>query len=511
MTLRRGLISGERFRSHEDVEERAMRAAAGFGVLGVRAGDAVAILMRNDFPFFEATFAAQAAGVYAVPINWHLAPAEVQHILEDSAAKVLVVHADLLRHVAERIPEGVTVLTVPTPPEVTDAYGIDAADTEPMPRSVLWDDWLAGFEPLAEPHPLPTETMMYTSGTTGLPKGVRRGTQSAEANTQLAAMRDKIYGIKPGIRALVAGPLYHAAPNSFSLRAAKVADAVVMLPRFGAEEFLAAIERERVTTTFMVPTMFVRLLKLSEDERAGFDLSSLAYIMHAAAPCPSEVKRRMIDWLGPIVHEFYGGTEGGYWTVCNSEEWLAKPGTVGRVPEEVTLKALDENGNEVPAGTPGVLYGKLHCFPDFTYHNRDEARREVGRGDLVTIGDIGYFDADGFVYICDRAKDMVVSGGANIYPAEIEAALVEMKGVADGAVFGIPDTEFGEKLMAVVRPEPGAQLSEDMVMDHLRRHLAGFKVPRVIEFRDELPRGDDGKIYKRRLREPYWQGWERQV
>ncbi len=511
MTLRRGLISADRFRSHADVESNTMRAAAGFHALGVEPGDAIAILMRNDFAFFEASYAAQAAGVYAVPVNWHLAPAEIAHILEDSEAKVLVVHTDLLRHMAERIPEGVTVLTVPTPPEVVAAYGLDPADAEPMPTCRLWDQWLAAFEPLAEPHPQPKETMMYTSGTTGLPKGVRRSTQSPEVSAAMSILRDKLYGIEPGIRALVGGPLYHTAPNSMAMRAGKVADAVIILPRFDAEEFLAAIEREKITTTFMVPTMFVRLLKLPDDTRLRCDISSLSYIMHAAAPCPSDVKRRMIDWMGPIVNEFYGGTEGGYWAVSTSDEWLNKPGTVGRPPAEVTLKALDENGNEVPQGEPGVLYGKHDLFPDFTYHKREEARREVGRGDLITIGDIGYFDEDGYVFICDRAKDMVVSGGANIYPAEIEAVLTDMPGVADGAVFGIPDPEFGEKLMAVVLPEPRAEISEDAVMDFLRRHLAGFKVPRVIEFRTELPRGDDGKIYKRRLREPYWQGHERQV
>ncbi|MBT6096578.1 MAG: AMP-binding protein [Rhodospirillaceae bacterium] len=511
MTLRRGLISADRYRSHEEVEANTMRAAAGLMALGVEPGDAIAILMRNDFAFFEASYAAQAAGVYAVPVNWHLAPAEVAHILEDSEAKVLVVHADLLRHMAERIPESVTVLTVPTPPEVVDAYGIDPSDAEPMPTCRLWSDWLAGFEPLAEVHPLPTETMMYTSGTTGLPKGVKRGRQSAEANASMAVLRDKLYGIESGIRALVAGPLYHAAPNSMALRAGRVADAVIILPSFDAEEFLSAIEREKITTTFMVPTMFVRLLKLPDDIRLRYKISSLGYIMHAAAPCPSDIKRRMINWVGPIVHEFYGGTEGGYWTVSTSEDWLKKPGTVGRPPPEVTLRALDESGNEVPVGEPGVLYGKHDFFPDFTYHKREKARQEVGHGDLITIGDIGYFDEDGFVFICDRAKDMVVSGGANIYPAEIEAVLVDMPGVADGAVFGIPDPEFGERLMAVVQTQPDADISEDGVMDYLRRHLAGFKVPRVIEFRDDLPRGDDGKIYKRRLREPYWQGHERQV
>jgi long-chain acyl-CoA synthetase len=511
MTLRRGLISGARHRDHATIEQNAMRAAAGLRALGVKPGDAVALLLRNDLVFFEASFAAQAAGIYAVPINWHLAPAEVGYILEDSEAKVLVAHADLLAHVQERVPEGVTILVQPTPPEIVDAYGLDAGEAEPRPGAALWEQWLAGFEPLAKPYPQKAETMMYTSGTTGLPKGVRRAMQTPEQAAAMAAMRDMVYGVRPGIRALVAGPLYHAAPNSFGLRAARVADAVVLMPRFDAKAFLDLVRAERITTTFMVPTMFVRLLKLPDEVRAAADLTSLGYVMHAAAPCPSEVKRRVIDWFGSIVHEFYGGTEGGYWTLCNSEEWLSKPGTVGRPPNGVILKALDADGNEVPVGTPGQLYGRLLHFPDFTYNKREAARREIERDGLITIGDVGYFDDDGFVFICDRAKDMVVSGGANIYPAEIEAELLHMAGVADGAVFGIPDAEFGEKLMAVVQPQPGVALSADAIIDHLRRHIAGFKVPRVIEFRDTLPRGDDGKIIKRRLRDPYWQGHERNV
>lgn len=511
MTLRRGLISGARQRTHDAIERNAMRAAAGFRQLGVRPGDAVALLLRNDFAFFEASFAAQAAGIYAVPINWHLTPAEVGYILEDCEAKVLLAHTDLLAHVSERVPEGVIVLALPTPPEILDAYGLDADAASLPPGIAEWEGWLGGFAPLAEPYPQVTETMMYTSGTTGLPKGVRRAMQSPEDARRLAAMRDGVYGIKPGIRALTTGPLYHAAPNSFGLRAARVAEAMVLMPRFDAETCLELIARERVTTTFMVPTMFVRLLKLGDVARARHDLSSLEYIMHAAAPCPSEIKRRMIDWLGPIVNEFYGGTEGGYWTISTSADWLARPGTVGRLPPGVTLKALDRDGREVPAGTPGQLYGRLECFPDFTYNKRDEARREIDRDGLITIGDIGYFDDDGYLFICDRAKDMVVSGGANIYPAEIEAELSHMTGVADSAVFGIPDVEYGEKLMAMVQLQPGFRLTADEIMDHLRRHLAGFKVPRRIEFADSLPRGDDGKIYKRRLRAPYWEGHERNV
>lgn len=509
-------ISGDRSRARRDVEDRSRRAATGFMDLGLAAGHAVGLLLRNDFAFFEATFAAQAMGAYAVPINWHLAALEVAYVLEDSAAKILVAHADLLQALPETVSaakrSGVTVITVPTPPEVIEAYGLDARQCEVAADAVIWDDWLLAFDPLTQLSDQVTENIYYTSGTTGLPKGVRRFPLSRDAALEFIAMRDALFSIEPGIRGIVAGPLYHSAPNSFSMRAARVGDGLVLMPRFSAERFLALVEKHRITNAFMVPTMLVRLLKLPDEVRFKYDVSSLRYIMIAAAPCPAEVKRAMIDWWGPIIHEFYGSTELGYMTLCNSQEALDRPGTVGRVVDGTVLKALDENGDDVPLGTPGELYGRMPQYPDFTYNNRPEERAACERDGLVTGGDVGYFDADGYVYLCDRTREMVISGGVNIYPAEIEAVLIGMSGVRDCAVFGIPDAEFGEKLLAVVQPMEGqANPSADAVVEYLRERIAGYKVPRQVEFRDDLPRDDAGKIYKRRLREPYWEGHARRI
>jgi len=525
-------FSGARMRSRADLEDRVLRAATGLRALGVEAGDAVALLLRNDFAFFEASYAAVAIGAYAVPVNWHLTAPEVAFVLSDSGARVLVGHGDLIRGVSahpdgEAVPGimetaaalGVTVLGVETPPELRAAYGLDAALCKLDADLPDWDAWLTAFAPLGKLSDAVTETMYYTSGTTGLPKGVRRMPQTPAAAATFAKIRDGIYGLAPGIRAIVAGPLYHSAPNSFSLRAARQAACMVLMGRFDAEAFLALVEEHQITNAFMVPTMFVRLLKLPAEVRARYDVSSLSYIMIAAAPCPPDIKRQMIEWWGPIIHEFYGATELGYMTVCNAEETLERPGTVGRVTDGTVMKALDEDGQEVAAGVPGELYGRMAAFPDFTYNNRPDERAACERDGLITCGDVGYFDDEGYLFLCDRTREMVISGGVNIYPAEIEAVLVGMPGVLDCAVFGIPDAEFGERLMAIVQPQAqasegglvGGDLDEATVTEYLRPRLAGYKVPRVIEFRAELPRDDSGKIYKRRLREPYWAGETRRI
>jgi long-chain acyl-CoA synthetase len=254
----------------------------------------------------------------------------------------------------------------------------------------------------------------------------------------------------------------------------------------------------------MVPTMFVRLLRLPEAVKRRHDLSSLEWVAHAAAPCPVDVKRAMIEWWGPVIHEYYGGTETGIVTFHTAEEALRKPGTVGRALPGGTVRIYGADGRILPAGEIGEIYLWLAGFPDFTYHGLDDKRREVGRDGLVTLGDVGYLDEDGYLFICDRARDMVISGGVNIYPAEIEMALLAMPGVRDCAVFRIPDDEFGEKLCAHIQPDPEVPIGAAEVTEFLRGRLADFKVPRVIKFETALPREDSGKIIKRKLREPYW-------
>jgi long-chain acyl-CoA synthetase len=499
-----GLISGERQLTRAQLAERVARAASGFEQLGVCEGASVALLLRNDFAFFEASLAAVRLGAYAVPINWHFKADEVGYILRDCDARVVVAHADLLPAIEEGIPAGTTCLVVQTPAEVLASYRIDPALAGILPGATDWDRWIERHSPHQGAPRRPTYSMIYTSGTTGNPKGVRRHAPNAEDERATEDLRRAVYGFRPGMVCALPGPLYHSAPNSFGLRAARDAARTVLMPRFDAEELLAIIERHRVTHMFMVPTMFVRLLKLPEHVRRRYGVSSLEFIIHAAAPCPIDVKLAMIDWWGPILHEFYGGTESGPVTLSWSEDFLAHPGTVGRVVPGAVVRALDEHGNEVPVGTPGELFMRIPYYPDFTYHNQPDKRREIDREGLISIGDVGYFDAQGYLYICDRKRDMVISGGVNIYPAEIEAAILALDGVKDCAVFGIPDAEFGEALMAIVEPQGGAEIAPDDVRAHLQTHLADYKVPRRIEIGRDLPREDSGKIFKRRLREPYW-------
>jgi long-chain acyl-CoA synthetase len=511
LTLSRGIASGAREMRADDMTRAAARMAGGLAALGVGTGDCVAILMRNDFPFLVASYGAIALGAFAVPINWHLKPDEVAYVLADSGAKALVAHADLLRLAGESIPSGLPVLVVETPLEVLAAYGIAPAEGRPPAAVTEFESWLAAQTPYSGPPPPPTVSMIYTSGTTGHPKGVKRDPMGPEAQKAMDAIRNLVFGFRPGCRAAVTGPLYHSAPNAFGLRAGRLADRLVLMPRFDAEALLALIERERIDTMFMVPTMFVRLLKLPPEVRARYDVSSLRHVIHAAAPCPAEIKRAMIDWWGPVIYEFYGSTESGPVTFVSAAEARWKPGTVGRVAAGAEIRILDEAGRELPTGEAGEIFSRLVNYPDFTYHNHPDKRREVERDGFITSGDVGYFDADGYLFLCDRKRDMVISGGVNIYPAEIEAVLHNMPCVADCAVFGVPDAEYGEALMAVIEPVSGTRVDVAEIRSELSKKLANFKVPKVIELRASLPREDSGKIFKRRLREPYWEGVRRRI
>ncbi|HRD75975.1 MAG TPA: acyl-CoA synthetase [Hyphomicrobiaceae bacterium] len=504
-----GVVSGGRVMSHALLEEQVAKAAGGLAARGVGQGDCVAILMRNDPVFLVASFAAMRLGAYAVPLNWHFKGEEVGYILRDCAAKVFVGHTDLLAAVAEAVPERVAVIDVPPPPEVRAAYVM--GEERRLPRALGWEAFLGESQPWTGPPVPPTQSMIYTSGTTGNPKGVRRAPPNAEQQAALERMRVRTYGMVPGSRALLPGPLYHSAPNSFAVRGARIAGVMVLMPRFDPIELLETIERYRIEITFMVPTMFVRLLKLPEEVRRRYDVSSLRFVMHAAAPCAPDVKRRMIDWWGPVINEFYGATESGAVTIVSSQEWLARPGTVGRPVEGASVRIYDDAGALVPAGGVGEVYTRLDPFNNFTYHNLPEKRREIDRDGHITCGDVGYLDPEGYLFLCDRKRDMVISGGVNIYPAEIEAAAHTMPGVRDCAVFGVPDDEFGEALIALVEPVAGSGLTVEAFRAHLAAHLADYKVPRKIELRAELPREDSGKIFKRKLREPYWQGAGRRI
>jgi long-chain acyl-CoA synthetase len=506
-----GIIGGERRRDHAEVAERAARIAGGLHGLGVRQGDSVCVLMRNDITFIEAAYAAMRLGAYGVPVNWHFKPEEINYILEDSHTSVLIGHADLLHQLRGAIPAGVTVLSVPMPPEILKHYKIDPDLLSTPDFAADLESWIAKQAPYDGPAVPQPPNMIYTSGTTGHPKGVRRAAPTPEQTRAAERMRELIYGLRSGVRALLPGPLYHSAPNSFGLRSGRLGGALVLMPRFEPEEFLRLIEEQRIDTIFMVPTMFIRLLKLPEAVRRKYDVSSLRHIVHAAAPCPADAKRAMIEWWGPVISEYYGSTEAGALTYATSDDALKKPGTVGRILDGVELRFLGDDGAALPQGEIGEIYSRAADQPDFAYQNKPEKRAEVERDGFITSGDVGYIDQDGYVFICDRKRDMVISGGVNIYPAEIEAALHAVPGVHDCAVFGIPDEEFGEALMAVVEPQPGVTLEVADIRSQLKTSLADYKVPKHVEIHRALPREDSGKIFKRRLRDPYWERAGRRI
>jgi len=503
--------SGERVVPLPELQRRGAQAASGFDSLGVGEGDAVALMLRNDICMLEANIGAGLLGAYPVPVNWHWKAEEAGYVFEDSGAKALVIHADLLPHVAGHVPDGVPVFVAPTPPEIAAAYGIaDEACAVPAGMTA-WDGWRDGFESWQAPPKATRGSMLYTSGTTGHPKGVRREPLSAERMEQNTRLALNGFGIRPGANAAMTGPMYHSAPAGYASLALRVGCNLLLLPRFDPEGLLQAIEQHRLSHMHVVPTMFTRLLKLPEEVRAKYDVSSLEWIIHGAAPCPPEVKRRMIEWWGPVIYEYYGSTEAGLVTVSSSEDWLKKPGSVGRPQPGTEVRIYGDGPAPLAPGEAGEIFMSLNTLSDFTYHKADAKRAEIERDGLISNGDIGYLDEDGYLYLNDRKRDMVISGGVNIYPAEIEAVLHDMPGVHDCAVFGIPHDEFGEAVAAAVEPQPGVTLDEGEVRAYLAEHLANYKLPRLVTFHQALPREDSGKIFKRRLRDPYWAEAGRQI
>jgi len=507
------ILSGARSLARDELQRRVAQAAGGFAALGIGEDDAVAMVLRNDFAFFEAAMGATLVGAYAVPVNWHFKADEAGYIMRDCGARAVVVHADLLPQVRAGIPPEAALFVVETPPEVCRAYGIADADAALPAGTTGWEQWRAAQPPWDRPPRAARTNMIYTSGTTGLPKGVRREPADARKQAKMAEMVATIFDIRPDqpLRTVITGPVYHSAPNFYALYAAQNAELVVLQPRFDAEELLRLIERHRITHLHMVPIMFVRLLALPDAVRERYDLSSLRFVVHAAAPCPPAVKRQMIDWWGPVINEYYGGTETGGAVFHTAAEALRKPGTVGRAIDGAEVKVLDPAGRALPAGEIGEVHLRIHDWPDFTYNGMDEKRQEVERDGLITCGDVGYLDEDGYLFLCDRVRDMVISGGVNIYPAEIEAVLISMPGVRDCAVFGIPHDEYGETLCAYVEPDTGAELDGDRVRAWLRERIANYKVPATVEISRTLPREDSGKIFKRKLRAPYWEAAGRQI
>jgi len=509
------LIFDGRETDAESFDDAAARAAAGLAALGVGEDDVVCIMLRNEPAFLEALFAARRLGAYPCPINWHYKTDEAGWILADSGARALIVHADLLPQIEGAIPRGVEIVVVEPEAATQSAYRIAPSAARTPQGMRAWRSWLTAHAPWPGMARVPRANMPYTSGTTGRAKGVRRIPPSpAEAQAAAALLRTaygKALGIGDGMRALLPAPLYHSAPVSYAIQAMLVGATFVLEPRFDAERTLALIERHRLSHAYLVPTMYARLLKLPDAVKRRYDLSSMRFVASTGSPCPPDVKRAMIDWWGPVFNESYASSEAGYVTAISSAEALAKPGSAGRPIGEGSLRILDADGRELPAGEIGLIYARQPAYPDFTYINNPEARRALERDGLWTLGDMGYLDADGYLFICDRAADMVISGGVNIYPAEIEAALATMPGVHDCAVFGIPDAEFGESLAAAIQPDAGATLDADAVRAWLNARIADYKVPRVVEFHAQLPREESGKIFKRHLREPYWKDAGRRI
>lgn len=500
-----GLVSGTRYMALETLDRRSRQAAAALHDLGVWQGDQVALLLRNDFAFFEATFGAGMLGASSVPMNWHLRADEIAHILDDCGAKVLVAHADLLTEAVVSVCTNVTIIGVHTPPEIAAAYGISEENCDVPGGVPEWRVWTASYPEWHEAPRAVAGPMFYTSGTTGMPKGVKRKSASAEVIAAIGRRTNAAWGFDAKtIRSIMSGPLYHSAPNAYGLQIVRSGGLLVLQPRFSAEELLALIQEYSVTHLHMVPTMFVRLLALDATTRNAYDISSLEFVTHGSAPCPPDVKRQMIDWWGEKIHEYYAMTEIGITTSCNSRDWLAHVGSVGRAGPGVNLQIVGDDGKSCPAGEAGEICVQSETTTRFEYHRDDEKTASVRQGNFVATGDVGYLDDDGFLYISDRKTDMVISGGVNIYPAEIEKILITLATVKDCVVFGVPDEDYGEKLVAVI--ESDEPIDCDTLISQLRERMAGYKVPREYFFADNLPREDSGKIKKRLVKESFLAG-----
>jgi long-chain acyl-CoA synthetase len=489
--------SGQRI-TYRELDERANRLAQLLYERGLRPGDGIAILAENHPRYYEVYWAAIRSGLYLTAVSRHLSAEEAAYLVNDSDSVAFVSTSQLSPKAREMM-----------------------AMTPGVRMRFMMDGTAAGFESYeaavdTQPAAALTEqfrgdVMLYSSGTTGRPKGIRRPLTGAKIDDPgyggVSMMERGLFGMSEASVYLCPAPLYHSAALQWSVGLHEMGGTVVLMERFDAAAFLGLVERERVTHSQVVPTMFVRMLKLPDESRLGHDLSSLECVIHAAAPCPPEVKRQMIEWFGPIISEFYGGTEGSGLTFLTSAEWLAHPGSVGR-PMLGIVRICAESGEVLPTGEVGVVYFERETRP-FEYHGDNEktrASQHPEHDSWTTLGDIGYVDDDGYLYLTDRRGFTIISGGVNIYPAEIESCLIMHPDVADVAVFGLPDPEMGEYVQAVVQPAAGVSGSTLLVEDlkgYVRDRLAGYKVPRVIDFRDELPRLPTGKLTKGPLREEY--------
>ncbi|MBF7735394.1 MULTISPECIES: acyl-CoA synthetase [Rhodococcus] len=479
------------------LESNSIRIARVLHGLGLRRGDNLAVLATNNVQVFDIYWAAMRSGVYLTMVNWHLTAPEGAYIVEDCEAKVVIVDAalgELAETLSDLVPRQVTRLSFGGQLDGYDSLD-QAADMEsdiPLPDQPRGAD------------------MLYSSGTTGRPKGIKPALPNRriqDPGDQMTTMNQSVWGVTEDDIYLSPAPLYHAAPLRTCASVQALGGTVVMMNRFDPEKALEYIERYRVTYSQWVPTMFVRMLKLPQETRDRYDISSLRLAVHAAAPCPVDVKRKMIDWWGTILDEYYSSTELNGMTIVHSDEWLRKPGTVGRAALGV-LHVCGENGEDLPSGEVGTLYFERDELP-FNYHNAPEKTQEAqhpAHPTWTTTGDVGFMDEEGYLFLTDRKSFMIISGGVNIYPQEIENVLIEHSSVLDAAVIGLPDDEMGEIVMAVVEPVPEAEAGDalrDELLSHLRGQIAKYKLPRRLVFSTDLPRTPTGKLVKGKLRERY--------
>ncbi|MFK0284311.1 AMP-binding protein [Streptomyces sp. NPDC090499] len=475
--------------TYGELNSRVNQLTHALHAVGLRTGDGVAAVLPNSRHYFELRLATGRSGLYFIPISHHLTAAEIAYIVEDCEARVVVVHESLLASAAQALDE------IGVPAERRVVVGSAAGWTG-------YEDLLHG-QPATPPGiPRAGSIMMYTSGTTGRPKGVRRRLPDGPPQVTPTELNlTSRLGIHPGHEVqLASAPLYHAAPGVFVNAGLNFGHTIVIARRPAPEEWLRLVERHRVSITFAVPTVLHRLLRLPEEIRRQYDTSSLRSLVHGAAPCPADIKRAAIDWLGPVVHEFYAATEGPA-TAVTAQEWLGRPGTVGYALPGIEIRILDPDGSPLPAGESGGIYYSPSY--DFEYFKDADKTAAAVHDGLLTAGDIGYLDEDGWLFLCDRRTDLIISGGVNVYPAEVEAVLLSHPDVADAAVVGVPDAEWGHRVTAVVQPEAGVAGGDELTAQltaYCRTLLAGFKIPRTITFTDRLPRTPSGKVRRHELR-----------